>query len=185
MLKKWETLESNVIYQNPWWTYRRDEFQIPEGVSGEYHYVQTHGSTMILPITADGKLLLVKQYRYLGKKESLEFPCGAIKPGSDANETAHIELREETGFRAGMLNKVGEFNPYNGVTDEICEVFVGADLAPAPAPSDETEEFELVECLTSEVDDLIRRNEIWDGMTMAAWLLARARVVQVISGASS
>ena len=184
MLKKWETLESNVMYENPWWTYRRDEFQIPEGITGEYHYVHSPGSTMIIPVTANGKLLLVKQYRYLGKRESLEFPCGAIKPGADATETAHIELREETGFRAAVLERVGHFNPYNGVTDEICDVFIGAQLSHSPAPRDETEEFELIECLTSEVDDLIRRNEIWDGMTMAAWILGRGRVVEKISRGS-
>ena len=101
-----------------------DCFEIPNGFSGEYHYVHTNGSSMVIPITEEGKIILVNQFRYLCNRESIEFPCGSVKEGRSYLETAHSELEEETGYRANLMKIVGEFNPYNGVTSEICKIFL-------------------------------------------------------------
>ncbi len=180
MLKRWKKLGQTIRFVNPWWTYKVDTFQIPDGVSGEYHFVYTRGSSAVVPVTPDGKIVLVKQYRYLCDRESLEFPCGSINEGSNHEETAHHELAEEAGFEAATLLDVGHFNPYNGVTSEICHVYVGADLTPTEAKPDITEEFEIHHYTVEEVDSLIRDNTIWDGMTLAAWMLARPHVVSLL-----
>lgn len=177
MLKRWKQISSRVLYQNPWWTYKLDTFQIPGGIQGEYHYVFTEGSCIIIPITDAGQIILVKQYRYLNRRDGIEFACGSIKPGSTYLETAQHELAEETGFRAEVMHEVGTFNPYKGIACEMSKVFVAEGLQPAPAQPDATEEFELVYCTVEEVDALIATNELWDGMSMAAWILARAKVV--------
>ena len=84
---------------------------------------------------------------------------------------------EETGF-TGDLEKVGFFNPYNGITDEICHVFIARNLKPSDEETkDEFEEFEIVNLSIKEIDKKINRNEIYDGMTMANWALARSKVV--------
>ncbi len=173
MLKKWKRLNSKIVHKNPWWTYKLDEFEIPGGVRGEYHHVFTRGSSMIIPRLDDGRILLVKQYRYLCDRESIEFPCGSVKSGSDYLQTAHAELQEESGFCAGKMAQIGEFNPFNGVTGEICRVFLASGLEKAISTPDATEEFELLRCTPAEIDILIRDGIIWDGMTLAAWLLAR------------
>src|SRR6058998_1885506 len=141
-MRTWKKLRRTFELKNPWWTYRRDEVLLPSGKQGEYHFVHVAGSSMIVPILEDGRLILVNQYRYLADRESLEFPCGSVKEGSSYERTAHLELEEETGFRTGDLSCLAEFNPYNGVTDEICKVFLARDLTPVHAPHDETEEFE-------------------------------------------
>ena len=176
MLKRWKKLSQTIRFKNPWWTYKVDTFQIPDGVSGEYHYVYTRGSSMVVPVTEEGKILMVKQYRYLCDKESLEFPCGSINEGATYLETAQHECAEETGFAAGNLVEVGHFNPYNGVTSEICYVYVGTDLSETPSRPDETEEFEVHALTLDELDAQIASNEIWDGMSLAAWMLARPLV---------
>lgn len=176
MLKRWQRLSTKTVVKNPWWTYLLDEFQIPGGTKGEYNYVHTNGSAMIVPVTADGRIILVNQYRYLCDRESIELPCGGVKEGKSAEEMAQIELQEETGFRAGTLTKIGEFNPFNGVTDEFCSVFLATGLEQAAAQPDATEEFELLYKTPDEVDALIRSNMIWDGMTIAAWGLVRHRL---------
>ncbi len=173
MLKKWQKLCTKVLFENNWWVYKCDEFQIPGGVRGEYHYVDSPGSSMIIPYFDDGSILMVNQYRYLYDRESIEFPCGSVKPGSDYLRTAREELTEEGGVRAGKMQYIGEYNPYNGVTNEICQVFLASDLQPASAAADATEEFEIIHCTPAEIDRMIRNNIIWDGMTMAAWILAR------------
>src|SRR5437870_4280953 len=114
-LKSWKKLNQDFELKNPWWTYRRDSLELPSGKRGEYHYVHTPGSSMIVPVIPDGRLLLVNQYRYLRGRESLEFPCGGVKEGSSFEETARLELAEETGYQADDLQPAGEFNPYNGV----------------------------------------------------------------------
>jgi ADP-ribose pyrophosphatase len=176
MLKRWKQLSSKIIIKNPWWMYKLDEFQIPNGIKGEYHYVHTNGASMIIPMTNDGKIILVNQYRYLCDKESIEFPCGGVKEGKSYEEMAHIELEEETGFRSNDLEHIAEFNPYNGVTNEICKVFIAKELVQSKAIPDSTEEFEILYKTPNEVEELIRSNIIWDGMTIAAWGLVRSKL---------
>jgi ADP-ribose pyrophosphatase len=173
MLKHWKKLSSKVVIENPWWTYLLDQFQIPDGITGEYNYVHTNGSSMVIPVTSEGKIILVNQYRYLLDKESIELPCGGVKKGKTNEEMAHIELEEETGYRSEELTYVASFNPFNVVTDELCNVYLAKNLVKSVSKPDATEEFELLYKFPSEVDDLIRANVIWDGMTMAAWTLVR------------
>jgi ADP-ribose pyrophosphatase len=183
MLKRWKTISTRTVHENPWWTYKVDNFEIPNKVAGEYHYVHTNGSSMVIPITDDRKLILVNQFRYLCGRESLEFPCGSLplrggQHGKSYLETAQMELQEETGYKAGDLEVIGEFNPYNGVTTEICTVFVAGQLKPGDAKKDPTEEFEVVYCSPEDMDRMIRDKSIWDGMTLAAWMLARDEVFE-------
>ncbi len=175
-LKSWKKLSESILFKNPWWTYRRDECELPTGKFGEYHYVHTNGSSMIVPIMEDGRFLAVKQYRYLCGKESIEFPCGSVKDGSDYDQTAWHELAEETGYSAKRLFLAGEFNPYNGVTDEMCHVYIARELQHVGGTPDETEEFELLSLTPADLDRLIHDGIIWDGMTIAAWAIVKSRV---------
>jgi ADP-ribose pyrophosphatase len=171
-LGRWRRLWQKELFRNPWWTYRVDGFALPSGRLGEYHCAHTHGSAMVAPLLADGRLLLVNQYRYLLDRESLELPCGGVKAGSTHLETARAELAEEAGFTAGALMSVGSFNPCNGLTDEICEVFLATGLGPTgDVEADETEEFERLVLTPAEIEARIATGEIWDGMTIAAWHL--------------
>ena len=175
-LVPWKRIAQVVAARNPWWTYLRDEYELPSGRRGEYHYVHTNGASMIIPVTDEGKLLLVNQYRYLCAKESLEFPCGGVKDGSSYNETAWHELREETGYTTDALFEVGEFNPYNGVTDEICKVFIARNLRYVGGVPDETEEFEYVRLTPGELTAEIASGKIWDGMSIAAGAIAQTKI---------
>jgi ADP-ribose pyrophosphatase len=175
-LPRWKTLSTSLLFENRWWRYRKDLFELPSGRTGEYHFVETRGSAMLLPLRPDGRIVLVNQYRYLHDRESLEFPCGSVGVGDDHLSTARKELAEEAGLAASGLVPIGEFNPYNGVAREICRVFLATGLSATAAHPDETEEFEIVPLLPREIDDRIADGTIWDGMTMAAWAIGRGRV---------
>ena len=172
-LRRWKKLRQVFEIKNPWWVYRKEIVALPSGNEGEYHLVHTNGASMVVPVRDDGKLLLVNQYRYLLDRESLEFPCGGVKDGSSYLETAVHELAEETGFSSADLRCVGEYDPYNGVTDEICRVYIARDLRAVDAHGDETEEFESVILSPDELEAMIKAGGIWDGMTLAAWALVR------------
>ncbi len=172
-LSPWKKLTEETLFKNRWWTYKRDTYQLPNGTVGEYNYVHIGGSAMIVPIMSDGRVLMVNQYRYLNSRESLEFPCGGVKEGMSYDETAWHELAEETGYSSNRFFLAGEFNPYNGVTNEICRVYIARELYSVGSRPDETEEFELVPLTPDEIDAKIRSGEIWDGMTIAAWCIVK------------
>ena len=173
MLQRWRQLTTKIFHTNPWWTYKLDTFQIPDGVSGEYHYVHTNGSCMIVPIAEDGNIILVNQYRYLCDNESIELPFGGGKAGKSSETKARIEVGEETAFTYGSLSYLGTFNPFNGVTNEMCDVYVARDLRPVCVACDSTEEFEVLSKSIDEIEAMVASNEIWDGMTLAALAMAR------------
>jgi 8-oxo-dGTP pyrophosphatase MutT (NUDIX family) len=162
-----------VLYKNPWWKYCLDTVELPSGSIGEYHYVLTNGSSMIIPIEQDEHLLMVRQYRYTGNRDSIEFPCGGLKDGATYDGTARDELVEETGFIAGKIQAVGSFNPCNGLLDELCKVYIARELRYAGARPDETESMELVRLTSAEIDAMILNGTIWDGMTIAAWAIGK------------
>ncbi len=172
-MKPYRLISKAVVFRNPWWQYCRDQVELPSGKPGEFHYVLTNGSSMVVPEAEDGKLLLVRQYRYTGNRDSIEFPCGGLKEGATHDETARNELVEETGFLPGRIEAVGGFNPCNGLLDEICRVYIARDLCYVGARPDETESFELVRLDAEDVDAFIGDGTIWDGMTMAAWAIAK------------
>lgn len=176
-LPKWKKLNQKELDKNPWWVYRQDSFELPNGELGEYFYVHTNGASMTIPLLHDGRLVMVRQYRYLCDRESLEFPCGGVKGGSDFRQTAIRELAEEAGYQAEAWEAVGEFNPYNGVTNEMCRVYVARNLKEVRAQSDPTEQFEKIFLTPDELDARIMSGEIWDGMTLAGWLIARSHVL--------
>jgi ADP-ribose pyrophosphatase len=175
-MKPYKVVSKTVAYKNPWWQYCLDQIELPSGKPGEYHYVLTYGSSMVVPVADDGSLIMVRQYRYTGNRDSIEFPCGGMKEGSTHDETARNEMIEETGFRPGNLEPVGDFNPCNGLLDEICRVYIARKLKYIGARPDETESFEPVRLTIAELDTLIQNGTIWDGMTLAAWAIAKPKI---------
>ncbi|HTR81015.1 MAG TPA: NUDIX hydrolase [Bacteroidota bacterium] len=165
------------MFTNPWWTYTLDSFQIPNGVQGEYHVVHTEGSSLIIPVLDDGRIVLVNQYRYLRDRESIEFPCGGVKKDHTYEKMAKVELEEEAGYVARSWEQAGEFNPFNGATDEMCRVFIARGLAPVAAKPESTEEFEILKMTPKEIESMIWEKKIWDGMSLAAWMLVRKQFI--------
>ncbi len=178
-LKKLETLASKLLFKNPYWEYKLDKYTLPGGETGKYHYVHSPGAVMVIPVHDDGTITVVKQFRYLWKKESVEFASGGVK-GGDFLLTAKNELAEEAGLAAREWKEVGEFNPFNGATDEICKVYVATGLSAATRPRDASEEFEEIRVTIPELEKLMEDGAIWDGMTLATWVLSRRSVLALL-----
>lgn len=176
MLLRWKKLASEVLFENPWWRYRKDVFEAEPGRRGEYHYASSYGSAMVIPITAEGEFVLVEQYRYLLDKTSLEFPGGGVARDEPPLMAAQRELAEECGA-AGELQLIGTFNPWNGVTDEICHVYLAEPIVPdlSGARPDATESFVIHRLPRAEYEAQMASGRIWDGMSLAAYSLYRAR----------
>jgi ADP-ribose pyrophosphatase len=175
MIQKLKNISSKEILKNKWWRYKVDEYIWPDGSKGDYHYVSTSGSTMIIPEIEENVFVMTRQYRYLNRRVSLEFPGGGIKPGLLPEQNAREELEEEAGYVAGKLIKIGEFNPFNGVTDEICNVFLAKQLEFVGEKPEPSEEFEVIKLTLNEIEQKIRTGELWDGMSLASWTIYLSR----------
>jgi len=175
MPKRLKKLSEEVLHENPWWIHKHDTYEKPDGIVGDYFYLETHGgAAAIVPVLPDGRIILILQYRYLMDKQSIEFPIGGIGKDCSPIEGAKRELLEETGYKATDWIKLGAFEPSNGLTKDMTHAFLAHVVEDrANQQLDETEDIEVLYRRPDEVEDMICRGDIWDGQTLAIWALVR------------
>lgn len=171
-MKHLKKISEEIIHENPWWKYKHDKYEMPNGKEGDYYYGETNGNAMIIPVLDDGRIILILQHRYLEEKQSIEFPCGGIKDDINILDGAKMELAEETGCIAREFSKVGEFQPANGLFKDKTHVYIAQIDQCGKQQLDDSEEIEVMYRRPDEIDHMIRKNEIWDGQTLATWALA-------------
>ena len=174
----WKTFISEEMLSTPWMSIFHNLFELPNGKKGNYYYIHTLGSSLIIPVKDNGKIVLIRQYRYLFNNTYIEIPCGGVKKGQKEDDAAKSELIEETGFDCKKLKNVGEFMPYNGISDETCHVFVASGLFHVGEKPDDTEQIEIFDALPEEIDRMIEKGKINDGMSIAGWALGRSYVIR-------
>lgn len=173
-MRKAKKTDEEVIHQNPWWTYKHDKFERIDGTYGDYFYAQTRDSAMVVPVLDDGRIILIRQYRYLQDKESIEFPCGQMKESEAPSEGAKRELLEETGYKVQDLIKIGNFEGFKGFVKDETHLYLGADLKQIDSPQpEESEDIEVIYRRVDELEQMVSDGKIWDGQTLAAWALIR------------
>lgn len=173
MPKHLKKINEELMHQNPWWTYKHDIYEKPNGEEGEYWYGEKPIAVMIVPLLPDGKIGLTLQHRYLSEKQSIEFPSGGIIEDTPLLDAAKRELYEETGFSAEDWINIGEFGSLPGFFKAKTTVFIAKVSGQGEQELDDTEEIELVYRRPDEFQDMVERNEIWDSQTLAAWSLVR------------
>lgn len=168
-----------VLGKNPWWEYKRGRFILPNGENIDYYFGETNGNVIVVPVLDDGRLVLVRQYRYVGEKNSVEFPGGGIKPGESPSQAAVREFLEETGYKTENMIKIGAFEPCVGLLKDLSHIFIANELVKTQPPKFEaTENTEVLYRRVDEFEDMIKRGEIWDGQMLAVWALARELVLK-------
>ena len=151
-----------------------DWVRLPSGTETTREVVRHLGAVVVLPLLPDGRVGLVRQYRYPMADVLLELPAGKLDPGEEPRECAERELAEEIGWRPGKTHDLGWFFTTPGFTDEVLHAFVATDLE--PAPEIEPDPDEAIEIVTMPVDELLsacRDGHIHDGKTIAVILLAQ------------
>lgn len=180
-MKIWKTLSTEIVSQNPYWKYVHDTFEIPDVTKGDYHYIQTPGAVVVIPIDHEGKMMCVRQYRYLAKKMSLEFPGGGIKIEQTPHDAARAELTEEGHVLADHLEQVAIFHPLLGLVKETVYVFVATGLHKVDDfHQDDTEEFEDARLTPEEWEQAIASEQVINGFVLSAWAVARSHVLQIV-----
>ncbi|MBM7690042.1 ADP-ribose pyrophosphatase [Enterococcus ureilyticus] len=149
-----------------------DEVQLPNGETSTRELVFHPGAVAIIPITADNKMIMVKQFRKPMEKVLLEIPAGKIDPGEQDNpkETAERELEEETGYRANEFTFVTSMYVSPGFANELLHIYFAQDLVkvPNPRPQDDDEILELYTITLDEAKAEIASGLICDAKTIFA-----------------
>jgi ADP-ribose pyrophosphatase len=171
-----ELLESEIVYPGRAFTVRRDALRLPDGRETRLDIVEHVGSVVILPVDADGNLLLVRQYRHAAGLDLLELPAGTLDEGESPEACARREVREETGMAAGNLEELGGFYLAPGYSTEYMHVYLATDLHPDPLEAD-ADEFLTVERLPlAKALASAARSEILDAKSLAAFFMAQSRL---------
>ncbi len=124
------------------------------------------GAVVLLPILADGRIVMIENHRHSVGETLLELPAGTIDPGETPAVTAGRELIEETGYRAGELTKVYEFYSCPGICDELMHLFIATELTAGEPDREATEEIENRIVSPDEVRSMISTGLIRDAKTL-------------------
>lgn len=145
-----------------------DEVELPDGSKSNRECVRHSGGAAVLLIN-DGKVLLVKQYRYLYGKEIYEIPAGKLNAGEEPMLAAARELEEETGYKA-KLKRLIDLYPSPGYTDEIIHIYYAVEYSFVGQKLDEGEFLNCRFIPLTEVLKMIESGEICDAKTVSAVL---------------
>jgi ADP-ribose pyrophosphatase len=140
-MKDARLLETEVLLSKPK-RFVRESVEMPDGYRCDWYYVDTPPSVMIVPLTADGDLVFVRQYRHNLKAHVLEFPAGTVGEGEVPEEAAVRELEEETGY---TLDATAHFRPMGAYyslpseTNKYTHVYLATPVAATRPASGDTE----------------------------------------------
>ncbi len=167
-----EQLSKKVAFSNPYYTVFQEGYVLPNGREGTYFAVRGLRTVFVIPMLEMDKIILTRQFRYLLQTESWEFPAGRIDDGESPLQAAQRELEEESGYRAEQLQEIGVFAPCNGLSDEVCHVFLATKLRQTKQQLEDTEAVSVHVKTVDEFEDMINNNTVQDGMTIAAWTIS-------------
>ncbi|EKO3471695.1 NUDIX hydrolase [Vibrio fluvialis] len=152
-----------------------EEVQLPNGRTVTHTTIEHPGAAVILPVTTDNKVVVIRQFRPSLKKWLLELPAGTIEKGEQPLACAQRELEEETGYSASEFIELGQVTPLAGFCDEIQYLYVAKQLSKTTRfECDDDEVIEVLELSIHELEQKIIEGEISDSKTIAC--LSKAKL---------
>ena len=149
-----------------------NKYKLPIGIESEFGIIKHPGAALAVPIKNDGKIVILRQYRFAVSRRILEFPAGTLEQNEDPLFAIKRELKEESGFKANKWDYLGLLLPCPGYSDEVIHLFLARDLEPLgnQPKGDDDEDIEVLELTKSDLEAFIANgNEPLDGKSISAW----------------
>ena len=168
-----KTKKENLIFDGKVLHVRFDEITLPNGAKATREYCHHNGAVCVIPVTDEGEIICVRQFRYPFREALIEIPAGKLDtPDEDPTEAALRELREETGATCQQLTYMGLYYPSPAILDERIYMYLAQGLSFGETDFDDDEFLEIVRIPVDELCEAILKGEIRDGKTQAAVLRA-------------
>jgi ADP-ribose pyrophosphatase len=143
-----------------------DTIRQPSGGTSIREVVKHPGGVTAVPVLDDGRLLLIRQFRYPIGKFILELPAGKLDSGQSPKDTVAREIEEETGYSAGNLDYETVFYTSPGISDEAIHFYIARNLTPCAQQLEEGEHITVEAYSVEECLEKIRTGEICDAKTI-------------------
>ena len=171
-----KTVSSEEIFAGRLLHVKRDDVVLPDGKPAVREWIDHPGAAAVVPLLPDGRVVMVRQFRYGPQKTFLELPAGKFDGPEAPAAVAARELEEETGYRAGKLVHLGGLYNAVGYSNEIIHIFLATELEATRQALDEGEFLTVEFHPLEEVAGRAARGELQDMKTVSGLLMARDRL---------
>ena len=170
-LKPWELISSRKNDSLRIFDLRIDRARSPRtGESHDFYVLESMDWVNVIPLTPDERIVLIRQYRHGTREITLEIPGGIVEHGDSPEEAARRELKEETGFEAAQMIRIGVVHPNPAFLNNRCHTFVAKGVTRTGSQSqDEKEDIEVLLKPLADVPGLIREGQITHALILAAF----------------
>lgn len=173
-----KTVTSESIYNGKVIKVKVDEVLLPNGHTAKREIVEHQGAVAVLPLTDDGKLVVVRQFRKPLERSIVEIPAGKLELGEQPLECAKRELEEETGYKASNYEHISSFYTSPGFANELLHLFLATGLSDGTVQPDDDEFVEIMHVTLDEAKQLHADGQICDAKTVLAIFAWENRVLQ-------
>lgn len=173
-----KTLTSDVMYKGPIFTITHDTAELENGNTAVRDVLHHNGGVCVIPITDEGEIFLVKQFRYPFQTVTREVPAGKLEKGEDHAECGRRELLEETGYTCSDYIYLGEMLPTPAYNSEITHIYLAKGLKFTSQSLDPDEFLDVERISLSEAVKQVMDGTIRDGKTQVA-ILKAARIMGI------
>ena len=169
--ERWEILSSQRDRSYRVFSLRTDRARSPRtGEAHDFFVLESSSWVNVIPITPDGEVVMVRQYRHGTRDVTLEIPGGLVEDHDTPEDAARRELYEETGYRAASLTSLGYVHPNPAIQNNRCYTFLAHDVFPAGAQDqDDKEDIQVVTRPLTDIRRLIREGEITHALVVVAF----------------
>lgn len=163
-------LSSEILCKARVFTVRHDRIIEPSGLDATRDIVVHPGSVVIIPVLEDGRIVLIRQFRYAAGQDLWELVAGHKEPGEDPARGARRELLEETGYTAKRIRKLFDIFPSPGLLGERMDIYLAEGLTKGRAKPEDDEKISQRIVTLGEAERWIRQAKICDAKTIAGLL---------------
>lgn len=171
-------LSRDLVFRGAIIDYYQDTMQIPNGNIAKWDFIDHKGAAAVVPVTDEGKLIMVRQYRNALERYTLEIPAGGLNGADEPTmDAAARELTEETGYRADKLELLLSIRTTVAFCNEKIDIYVATGLTPGKQHLDEDEYVDVKAFDLEELISMVLAGEIQDSKTVAAILAYKEKYV--------